>query len=75
MYIASDATLIDSLTQFCSDHTQHPVAIVGDFNVHEHEWLVSLFTSSIGTVVCGFCETFGLQQLVDRGTYSISSLV
>ena len=64
----SDPTLIDSLTQLRSDHSQHPVVIVGDFNVHESDWLGSPFFSSAGTAVRVFCEMFGLQQLVDRAT-------
>ena len=36
--------------------------------IHELEWLGSPTTSSACTAVCGLCKTFGLQQLVDRGT-------
>ena len=63
-----DLTLIHSFTQLRLDHSQNPVVIVGDFNVHKREWLGSPTTSSAGTAVCGLCETFGQQQLVDRGT-------
>ena len=64
----SDLTLNDSLTQFQSDNCSLPVIIVGDFNIHEHDWLSSPFTSSDGTALCGFCELFGLSQLIDRAT-------
>jgi len=37
--------------------------------VHEHDWLSSPFTSAAGTAARGFCETFGLQQLVDQPTH------
>jgi len=52
----SDPTLIDSLTQLHSDHSQYPVVIVGDFNVHESEWLGSPFTSSAGSAVMDFVK-------------------
>ena len=68
MHCQPDLALIHSLTQLRLDHSQNPVVIVGDFNVHEREWLGSPTTSSAGTAVRGPCETFGQQQLVDRGT-------
>ena len=52
--------LIHSLTQLHSSHSQHPIIIVGDLNVREREFLGSPYTSSAGTVVHKFCETFGL---------------
>ena len=64
----SDLTLIDSLTQFRSDNFSLPIIIVGDFNVHECDWLNSPFNSSAGTALHGFCELFGLSQLIDKAT-------
>ena len=37
--------------------------------MHERNWLSSPFTSAAGTAAREFCETFGLQQLVDRPTH------
>jgi len=65
---SSDLTLIDSLTEFCSSHSHHPLIVVGDFNVQEQEWLGSPYTSSAGSAFRGFCEAFGLRQLIDQGT-------
>ena len=65
---ANDTTLIDSLTRFRLANGQNSVIIVGDFNVHESDWLGSAFTSPAGTALRNFCELFGLSQLVDRGT-------
>ena len=64
----SDLTLIDSLTEFRSAHSHHPLIVVGDFNVQEQEWLGSPYTSSVGSALRGFCEAFGLRQLIDQGT-------
>ena len=65
---ANDTTLIDSLTRFRLASGQNSFIIVGDFNVHESDWLGSAFTSPAGTALRNFCELFGLSQLVDRGT-------
>ena len=56
------------LTRFRFANSHHPIIIVGDFNVHEHEWLGSSFTSATGAALHGFYELYGLTQLVDQGT-------
>ena len=50
----SDLTLIDSLTEFRSSHSHHPLIVVGNFNVQEQEWLGSPYTSSAGSALRGF---------------------
>jgi len=64
---ATNVTLIDSLTRFRLANRHYSI-IVGDFNVHEREWLGSPFTFHAGTALREFCELFGLSQLVDQGT-------
>ena len=49
-------------------NSRHPIIIVGDFNVHEREWLGSSHTSAAGAALREFSELCGLSQLVDRGT-------
>jgi len=66
---ATDTTLIDSLNRFCLANSHHSIIIVGDFNVHECDWLGSPFTSPTGSALHEFCELFGLSQSVDRGTH------
>ena len=51
---ATDLTLIDSLTRFQSANSHYSIIIVGDFNVHECEWLGSSFTSSTKAALRGF---------------------
>ena len=65
---ASDVILIDSLTRFRAVNSRHPIIIVGDFNVHEREWLGSSHTSAAGVALREFSELCGLSQLVDRST-------
>ena len=65
---AIDTTLINSLTRFRLANSHYSIIIVGNFNVHERDWLGSPFTSSAGSALHGFCELFGLSQLVDKGT-------
>ena len=64
----TDITLIDSLTRFRIANRHCSIIVVGDFNVHDRDWLGSPFTSPAGAALCGFCEMFGLSQLVEQGT-------
>ena len=61
----SDTTLVDSLTctRFRLPNSHHPIIIVGDFNVHECEWLGSSFPSDISAALCGFCYMDSLNWL------------
>ena len=61
-------TLVDLLTRFRVANSHHPIIFVGDFNLHECEWLGSSFTSATGAALRGFCDLYGFTQMVDQGT-------
>ena len=63
----SDITVIDSLTRFRTAY-QHPMIVMGDFNVHHQDWLCSNHTSTAGRSLLEFCEYHGLSQLVAEPT-------
>ena len=69
---ASDTTLIqqlESLYDKLMGNSNQRVVIVGDFNIHEVEWLRSTKTDATGKATHEFCETRGLIQLVTRPTW------
>lgn len=57
--------LIAAVTQYLLDHPDEKIALYGDFNVHNKDWIHSTKTDSGGVLAQEFAELFGLQQAVN----------
>ena len=61
--------LFDKMQQYVLDNPGRPTVFLGDFNIHNQEWLNSRsITDKGGSVAQEFCETFGFFQCVDFDT-------
>jgi hypothetical protein len=63
-----DLQIFSRLSSFIGSHVGLKLVLVGDFNVHHQQWLGSSHTSSAGEEAKDFCDSFGLEQIVDFGT-------
>ena len=61
--------LFDKMQQYVLDNPSRPTVFLGDFNIHNQEWLNSrTITDKGGSVAQEFCENFGFFQYVDFDT-------
>ena len=61
--------LFDKMQQYMLDNPSHPIVFLGDFNVHNQEWLNSRsLTDKGGCLAKEFYEIFGFFQYVDFDT-------
>ena len=66
---ARSPQLFDAMLQYHLEHPERPKIFVGDFNIHNPDWVCSTSkTDKAGQVAQEFCEMFGFNQLVDFPT-------
>ena len=63
------------MQRYMLDNPDHNVVFMGEFNIHNKEWLVSkVDTDEGGSIAQEFCELFGFNQYVDFETRSCNTL-
>jgi hypothetical protein len=60
--------LLMAIQRYMLDNPNNQVVLLGDFNVHNQDWIVSSSTDPAGVEAQDMCEMFGLTQLVDFAT-------
>jgi hypothetical protein len=67
--------LIEQCKQFKLDHPYKSVSFLGDFNVHNPDWICSLGDKDTGGEMAEeMCEMFGMKQLIDFPTRGENTL-
>ena len=66
---ARSPRLFDAMLRYHLEHPDRPKIFVGDFNIHNPDWVCSTSkTDKAGLVAQEFCEMYGFNQLVDFPT-------
>jgi hypothetical protein len=71
---ATAGVLFDSLEQLRVRYAGVMLTVLGDFNAHHREWLISKTTDEAGRRAQSFSETFNMQQLVNVPTRGDNAL-
>jgi hypothetical protein len=67
--------LIQRIENYRLDHPDRQVVFIGDFNVHEPDWIISATPAdAAGIEARDFCEMYGLYQLVGFPTRGDNTL-
>ena len=60
--------------QYMLDNPDRKVVLLGDFNLHNQDWITSCSTDAAGIEAEEMCAMFGLKQLVDFPTREHNTL-
>ena len=71
---ATATKLLLAVQRYMLDNPDRKVVLLGDFNVHNQDWIISSTTDSAGVEAQEMCEMFGLKQLVDFTTREVNTL-
>ena len=66
--------LLLAVQRYMLDNPGRKVVLLGDFNLHNQDWIKSATTDSAGVEAQEMCDTFGLNQLVDFATRGDNTL-
>jgi hypothetical protein len=68
-------TLLRACKQYKLDHPFDDIAFIGDFNVHNPDWICSTCDADAGGIMAQeMCELMGLRQLIDFPTRTFAPM-